>query len=171
MKKTAASLILFTKIPHRGLVAILNKRGSFNYESFKPESYPGFYEPTISGGIESQEHLIEGLLREAEEEMGSEATKLITHYASQLHHVAHRETEKISAYTYALFIPHLPLAILKPSRSSAGIRPITEKETKEIKGILSGEYDKRLPPPDGQLWMLSDSLEGLKRAFELYKHL
>lgn len=169
-KKTAVSLILFTKLPHHGLVAILNKRGDFDFEDFEPETYPHIYEATAGGAVDSQEHLIEGLLREVAEEMGGATAKHIKHYAASMQIVARHENEKINAYTYALFIPHFPLALLKPHRSSAGIRTISVHDLGKIKSISSiPDYNKKLPPPDGHPWMLADQLEGLKRGFALYK--
>ncbi len=169
MQKTAAGLIIFTKIPHKGLVAILNRRGEFDYEKFKPEKYQNLYEVTAGGGIDSGEHLIEGLLREVEEELGTAAAKLVKHYAAQFHTVAYTTDHK-AVYTYAVFIPHFPLTLLKPHRSSAGIRIVTTHDIPKLKAHLITN-DRKGPADDGEIWMFPDQLEGLKRGFELYKHL
>jgi 8-oxo-dGTP pyrophosphatase MutT (NUDIX family) len=169
MQKTAAGLILFTKIPRKGLTAVLSRRGTFDYEKFKPEKYQNLYEVTAGGGIESGEHLIEGLLREVEEELGTATAKLIKHYASQFHTVAYTTDHK-AVYTYAVFIPHFPLKILKPHRSSAGTLLITKSDIPKLKGHpMNG--DRKGPENDGRIWMFPDQLEGLKRGFKLYEHL
>jgi 8-oxo-dGTP pyrophosphatase MutT (NUDIX family) len=177
MNKTAAGLIIFTKIPKKGLVAILSRRGEFDYEEFKPQNYPNLYEVTAGGGIESGEHLIEGLLREAEEELGSATAKLIRHYAAQLQNVGFYERtistsgKTISIYTYAVFIPHFPVKLIKPQRSSAGIKIISAKELPSIRPFPYEKKKEGAPKDDGVIWMLPDYLEGIKKGFELYKHL
>ena len=177
MQKTAAGLIIFTKLPHKGLVAILSRRGEFDYEHFKPQNYPNLYEVTAGGGIESGEHLIEGLLREVEEELGSAAAKLIHHYATQFQNVGFHERtistdgNIISIYTYTVFIPHFPLKLIKPHRSSAGVRTIGAKEVTDIKPFPYEKKKEGAPKDDQTVWMLADYLSGLKKGFDLYKHL
>lgn len=175
MRKTAAGLILFTKDPHKGLIAILSRRGEFDYEKFRPEKYQNLYDVTAAGGIESGEHLIEGVMREVGEELGSATAKLIKHYASQFHVVAHAEHDypnyAVTIYTYAVYIPHFPLPILKPHRSSAGLRSVTIKEMTHIKAFTRNDEKKGPAKDDPTVWMHSDQLEGLKKGFELFKHL
>lgn len=177
MKKTAAGLILFTKIPHKGLVAVLSRRGEFDYENFKPQNYPNLYEATAAGGINSGEQLIEGLLREVEEELGTATAKLIRHYAVQFQSVNYSERTistdgaTISIYTYAVFIPHFPIKLIKPHRSSSGIKAIGIKNLPEIKTFPYEKKKEGAPKDDSSIWMLPDYLDGLKKGFELYKHL
>lgn len=177
MQKTAAGLILFTKVPHKGLVAILSRRGEFDYEKFKPQNYSNLFEVTAGGGIESGEHLNEGLLREVEEELGGSAAKLIRNYTNQFQSVGFNERTIstdgaiIAIYTYAVFIPHFPLNLIKPHRSSSEIKIITLKELPQIKPFPYENKKKGAPRDDKTIWMLPDYLEGLKKGFELYKHL
>jgi NUDIX domain len=172
MKKTAAGLILFTKDPHKGLVAVLSRRGEFDYEEFKPEVYENLYEASAGGAIESGEHLIQGLLREVEEELGGAAAKLIKHYTTQFHTVAYQEHNyadyQIAMYTYAVYIPHLPLTILKPHRSSVGLRLITAREVPDIQPIIRNNGRKGPAKDDPIMRMFPDQLEGLKKGFQLF---
>lgn len=167
MKKTAAGLILFTKDPHKGLVAVLSRRGEFDYEKFKPEKYQNLYEVTAGGGIESGEHLIEGLLREIKEELGTAAAKLIQHYATQFHTIAYTEDYK-AVYTYAVYIPHFPLNILKPHRSSAGILTVSERDLPTLKAFPINHERQGPSREDKTRWMFPDQLEGLKKGFQLF---
>lgn len=171
MKKTAAGLIIFTKLPHQGLVAVLSRRGEFDYEKFKPEHYPHVYEVTAGGDIHQGEHLVEGLMREVEEELGSAVAKLIHHYAANLHHVAHEENERIITYTYAIYVPHFPLAIIKPHRSSGGIKIISIKDLPNLKGFVPDSTKAGKPKEDEAIWIFADQMEGVKKGFDLYKHL
>jgi|GEM_PF-2525188 len=177
MKKTAAGLILFTKIPHKGLVAISSRRGEFDYDEFKPQSYANLYEATAAGGIDSGEQLMDGLLREVEEELGTAATRLIAQYAPQFQSVGFNErtrttgTDTVSVYTYAVYIPHFPLRLIKPHRSSSGIKFINAEELARTKVFPYEDKLKGAPQNDGSIWMLPDYLEGLKKGFALYSHL
>ncbi len=168
MKRIAAGLILFTKDPRKGLVAVLSKRGHFDYEKFKPEKFPGLYELTASGGIHSGEHLIDGLLREVEEELGNAAAKLIVRYEQQFHQVAHYERGDLIVYNYAVYIPHFPLVVIHPHRSSDGILVVSAAAAKKIKA-LDRAHGKQTPMPDDKtIWMFPDQLEGLKKGFTLF---
>jgi hypothetical protein len=175
MQKTAAGLILFTKIPHKGLVAVLSRRGEFDYEEFKPQNYANLYEVTAAGGIDSGEHLIEGLLREVEEELGTATAKLIRHYATQLHNVSFNERVRINGggtiavYTYAVYIPHFPLKLIKPHRSSSGLKLITAKDITSIKAFPYEKKHEGALKDDGTIWMLADYLDAIKKGFQLFK--
>ncbi|MDO8601771.1 MAG: NUDIX domain-containing protein [bacterium] len=167
MLKVAAGLFLFTKDPHKGLVAVLSKRGTFDYEKFRPEKYQNLYEATAGGGINSGEHLIEGLLREIEEELGTATAKLIRHYAAKFQNVSYTEDQK-AVYTYAVYIPHFPLKILKPHRSSAGILLVSAKDIVKLKPFPKNN-DRRGPSQDDDTqWMFPDQLEGLKKGFQIF---
>ncbi len=167
MKKIAAGLFLFTKDPHKGLVAVLSKRGTFDYEKFKPEKYQHLYEVTAGGGIASGEHLIEGLLREVEEELGVPAAKLIKRYTTQFHNVAYIEDQK-AVYTYAVYIPHFPLKILKPHRSSGGLMIVSKADLPHLKPFPKNHGRTGPNHDDGTKWMFADQLAGLKRAFVMF---
>lgn len=63
-------LIVFTETEDRGLVAVLQRRGTYDFENWHPESYPGGYQLTVWGGVKKNEIPIMAFWREILEELG-----------------------------------------------------------------------------------------------------
>lgn len=68
-----------TQVPQKDgqnkLMAILQERGSWDFEKMLPESFPGCFQLTFCGGVEEGETFEQALVRESTEELGKNFTE------------------------------------------------------------------------------------------------
>jgi hypothetical protein len=100
--------------------------------------------------------------------MGLAAAKIVRRYGSQLQCLGRYETEEKNVYTYVLFVPHFPLTVLKPHRSSDGLKLVTTKEVPHFKALPRDHARDSQMPDDKTTWMFPDQLEALKKGFKLF---
>ncbi|MCK5060051.1 MAG: NUDIX domain-containing protein [Candidatus Pacebacteria bacterium] len=153
----SAGLIIITQLPScKGNVAILHRRGILN-EKLTPQSWPGGYQVTATGKIETGETSDNALERETVEELGKEFSLSIP---SEMMRVFRSDIRII----YAVWISPENLPQVSLSLASGGLVPITRKMIPQIKNLLM--FDKKKGVQDGNvIAMFPDEKEALKWAF------
>jgi hypothetical protein len=164
--KRAAGLIVFTHLPGKGLVAILQKRGEFNDETMLPESFPGGCQLTVWGSVKDDEDYAAALNREIGEETGWVwlADFLIARNEGKAIHLEEPSSSG-AASVWAAYFPAEKIKQLRLSAASGGIVLLEEKDLVRIHD-LKRDFDRSEGVPmRGTIAMFSDSREMLAKGF------
>ena len=188
-KKRSVGLILIIDVPGYGRVAVLQKRGEFNHETMKPESWPGACQVTVHGGRNDGDSYPYGtLLRETGEELSEDFLDALYVYCfgeevdldnppeldfkEITTEVAAVDTDTQEARTYAMYVsdPGV-LKSIRLNASSGGLRLVTEFQI-ECAHSLEDGFNKY----DGVrvrdfIAMFPDELDAIKKAFALFRHI
>ncbi|MDP2696371.1 MAG: NUDIX hydrolase [bacterium] len=162
-KKRSVGIILFTYI-NGELHAILQKRGTFNFETMSPESYPGGCQGTAFGGVNPKETYEQGLKREMCEELGASINRLLK--TITLKKVFRFRAGDRTVMTYAAIIPQSWISKIRLGAQSGGIALVNScSSIKNLRDFSreQGVTDQRI------VAMFPDALEALKEVFNLFK--
>ncbi len=163
------SVGLLLMIDHKelGLCALLQKRGEYNFEEAKPESWPGACQVTVHGKLKPDEDATRGLIREVQEKLGTYCLDraIGKDVATSLLRLKITEGEIVT--TYAARVPANKVLRFRLSPSSGGLIILPEDKVRGIEEIdTSSESLKRKGiGPRQCVVMFSDELECLKVAF------
>lgn len=172
--KRSVGLLVFTHLPEKGLVAILQKRGKFNDETMLPESYPGGCQLTVWGSAKDNENYDEALNREIGEEAGWVWTADFLTARHQGQRVAHLEDPVASGGNASVWAAYLPAENIKHLRLGAatgGITLVTEEELPLIQNLKTDYTRERGVQNTEIIAMFDDSKEILKKGFAWAKTL
>jgi len=152
-----------------GLMAVLQKRGKYNFEERKRESWPGGCQVTTHGKLQEEEDFKTALFREAAEELGEAAARLIRERANELVEVFHLSEKGKEVVTFALQFDFSFVQQIRLGPSTGGLQ-LVEKNIvyREAGGIQDLRF---LDREDGAresktIAMFPDELAALKVAFE-----
>jgi 8-oxo-dGTP pyrophosphatase MutT (NUDIX family) len=160
-KKRSVGLVILTKIEDLGWVAMLQRRGEFDLEKMKPQSFPGAYQVTVHGGCKLEEDDIQALTREIKEELGEEFYKTLD--LNKVVEISIKETFDKVISTFGIVIPQ---EFLKRIPSAVGLKPVNEREADNI--IPLHEADKKLGITDNRVTaMFKDEITAVKVVFRL----
>ncbi len=166
--KRSVGLIVFMHLPPFGLVAILQKRGKFNDETMRPESYPGGCQTTVWGSAKDGESLDEALNREINEEAGRRWRVSFRFARLGKRRAIHLENPAISGgnvSVWAIYLSAEKIKTLRLSPATGGIIPITEEQLPFILD-LNANYTRDAGVRNAEIIaMFADSKEILKRGF------
>ena len=164
--KRGVGLLIFTDLPGRGLVAMLQVRGLYDPEEKKPQSFPGTCQVTCHGGLEGDESAMDGLFRECGQELGQAAAQFLFTLKPSLQELTHLTTDKKDMITFGLHIPDPSFLTLIPGSGTAGYRYVTHDH--EIVDITTGHRDKGVT--DLTLTaMFQDENDALMKGFSLFR--
>ncbi|MDD4289963.1 MAG: NUDIX domain-containing protein [Patescibacteria group bacterium] len=158
MKKSVGLIIyvFFNDVLH----AILQKRGEFNVEKMKSETWPGACQVSVHGGLQNEENFEQALLREANEEMPG----LIIDF-SRLDELCHETSETKDTITYG-FVSEKNLDELLLSFNlhscTGGLKIITADNLSSIQTLNDNDKSGII---DGSIKMFSDEIRALKEGF------
>lgn len=177
MKKTSVGLVVLTDVPSMGgLVAVLQVRGEFNHEKMGPESYPRACQITVAGKCKEGEALLNGLLREAKEELGEKIAKLVEYrwHAGAILELGRVETDEKLVVNFGVRVPCMDLfgcedtglpSSVQLHPSTGGVRLITSDKVESIMNIK--QFDKNDGVNDSSVTaMFPDEKEAVRLAFE-----
>lgn len=139
----SVGLVVLVNMPDLGLVALLQRRGKRNYEEGgKRESWPGGCQVTVHGKLKAEDEnsFLAALVREAKEELGPVAAKMILDQAAVsgcLVQVYQLNEEKKQVVTYALRMDPAFIKQIRFSPSTGGLELISRKEAKGIMNLRS----------------------------------
>ena len=188
-KKRSVGLVMLTDVPGYGRVAVLQKRGEFNHETMKPESWRGACQVTVHGGFnEGDGYPFGTLLRETGEELSEDFLDALYVYCfgeevdldnppeldfgKITTEVAVVDTDAQEARTYAMYIddPNVLMSI-RLNASSGGLRLATEYQIECAHSLKDG-FNKDDGVRDRDLIaMFPDELDAVKKAFALFRHI
>lgn len=169
--KRSVGLIVVTEVDGFGRVAVLQRRGEFNHETMKPESYPGGCQVTAHGGVEEGESFSQALNREIVEEL-SENFYMITRSnmagAEGVQELVHLEGADQEVITYGVKLPVYFLSGIRLSPSSGGLVLLAEPEVEKVKNLK--DFDRSEGVRDRKvIAMFPDAKEAVIRALAVLK--
>ena len=149
------------------LMAVLQRRGRFNTEKMKPESYPGCCQVTCHGGLEEGEDFDLGLINELSEELGQEFAQNYSHgFHGQI--VSEVRTAEKEVITFGALMPIDSLKAVRLGPDSGGLDLISESEAKGATVEIKPEYKADGPPKSWMVAMFPDEIEAVRKAFEVF---
>ena len=154
------------------LMAVLQRRGTFNTEKMKPESYPGCCQVSVHGGVEEGESFDQAFIREVEEEFGKDFANCLRCLPNKagVEILIHEETTEKEIFTYGALIPVGWLKMIRLGADSGGLDYITRTMVDyivPITRVFDKEVKEKGPPADNQMMFL-DEIEAVKKAFEIF---
>ncbi len=175
--KKSVGLVVMVKMPQEDgsevLMAVLQRRGTFNTEKMKPESYPGCCQVTCHGGLEEGESFDAALIREVEEELGTDLAKCLRCLPNKagVEILVHKETTEKEIITYGALIPVGWLKMIRLGPDSGGLAYMTARQMSVENPDLyeTPEVMKRLGPNHRRtIAMFQDEIEAVRTAFEVF---
>lgn len=169
-KETSVGLIVLTGIPEMGVVAVLQRRGEFDHEKMKRESYPGACQVTCYGKMKEKDwgDPISALQREADEELGSGVFSLF--FRDHLEELVRVETEKKSVITFGVLCMDGEelLSTIRLNASSGGLSFLKREDVGRIEDLTTynkeeGVIDRRV------IAMFPGETKAVQLAFEKLK--
>lgn len=156
MFKKAVGLFVFTVIG-TDVVAVCQRRGSFNFKDMKQESWAGLLQPTCHGKLEEGEEYLDALWREVEEELGDSGF-LPDENGRGLVVLVDGVVK-----TYAAMVDPSLIATMQLHSSTGGFRLVSYGDISIIRSALP-EYRLNGVPPLIDA-MFDDDYEALKEGF------
>ncbi len=171
--KKSVGLLLMVRMADGGIRAILQRRGWWNHETEKEESWRGSYQPTAHGGMEQNEIIdVAIILREVAEEIGEVvALQLAISIANEnkLELLAETRNDEVWVTTYGIIMPMEIIGKIRLGPSSGGIRPISTDEVRSIQSIEAGGYRKDDTLPENRVIVMFDhNIRAVKQAFTVF---
>lgn len=160
--KRSVGLVFLTEL-NGNKMCVLHKRGLFNFEEMKPESFPCGCQVTCHGGLEDDEDFFEGLRRESREELGDDMSSLVWSHRQVLVELSHLDTGGKEVVTYGLKVIASTLKMITLGPSSGGL--LLLKEGDEILDLRS--FPKETGVRDNSVAMFPDEAEAVRNAFKL----
>lgn len=165
-QRKSAGLLLMTKVPDLGLCAVLQRRGEWDFEKNKYESWPGGCQITVHGKLEEGELFATGLWREVKEELGiwlfgKLNDDCIELQQSIVDYLVIYEDYKV--ITFMLFVNYDLLKLIRLHPSSGGLRFLPQSHVDSIKPMQ--EFAKNIFITEAA--MFSDEIKAVRKAFEL----
>jgi len=159
--KRSVGIIVITKLPGGEFAAVLQRRGVFNFEKMKRESFPGCCQVTAHGGLKEGEDFQQGLVRESVEELGPDFSIQI----KGLQKLSHDETTEKEVITYGTFVTWERIRQIRLSPESGGIDILPQSELGTLVEITKDMKETGCPPSIRALF--PDEIEAIKKAFDL----
>lgn len=166
--KQSVGLVVVTEVAGLGRVAVLQRRGEFNHETTKPESYPGGCQVTVHGGVEEMESFEQALLREAEEELGEGFVRAWQASGQGMQEMNRLEEDSRQVITYGVKLPAEVIWKIRLGPSSGGLVFLPEAKVWEIKDLNNYKRDGGVHMRE-VVAMFPDSRDAVERALMLLK--
>jgi len=167
--KLSVGLVVMTLVPDesgRGVpAAVLQRRGMWNMEKNKPESYQGCCQVTAHGKLEGEEDPIRGIRREVCEELGERFLLFLDTAPKVVTLIDHKEDEK-RVVTFGVFMNYNTLKEIRLGPDSGGLDIIKVSEVQGLSKIEKHMKETGCPPVVRALF--EDEIEAIKKAFEIF---
>ena len=149
-------------------VAVLQRRGEFNHETMKPESYPGGCQVTAHGGVEETESFEQALLREVEEELGEDFVREWQSSGREIQELVRMEETGRKVRTYGIKLPADIIGKIRLGPSSGGLVLLPESEVVNIQNLKDlnrneGVRDRKV------IAMFPDARDAVRKALAILK--
>ena len=166
-KKRSVGLVILTKIPVMGLVAVLQRRGKFNHEKdWGAESFPGACQVTAHGKLEGAESFVEGLHRELAEELGTPFREGVFNETEGIIRLVDDITLEKEVVTYGIVVKPETLNLARFGPSTGGFDFVTRDGAGNIRNLK--EFSKTDGVTDLKtIAMFPDEIEAVQKAFEV----
>ncbi|MEK7555145.1 MAG: NUDIX domain-containing protein [Patescibacteria group bacterium] len=167
-KRTSVGLVVITNLPGMGTVAVLQRRGIWNFEKGKLESWPGGCQVTAHGGVEEGEDPLRTLQREVGEELGDAMRSVLFEDDPKLRpliEVDRHEGEKEDVITYAVKVePDVFKKYVRLSPDSGGLSFVAPEGVADIQDLRT--FDKAIGVTDLRtIAMFEDEKRAVATAF------
>ena len=139
--KRSVGLVVITEVAGLGRVAVLQRRGEFNHETMKPESYPGGCQVTAHGGVEETESFEQALLREVEEELGEDFVREWQSSGREIEELVRMEETGREVRTYGIKLPADIIGKIRLGPSSGGLVLLSGNKATRIKNLKNYPKD------------------------------
>ena len=134
----SVGIIVLTRIPEMGLVAILRERGWINPKKADyRESWPGGCQVTAHGKLQEDDDFYDALFREITEELGEDASGRIRDHANELVEVFRLQKENKNVVTYAIKLEPSFIEDIRLGPESGAIRLVRPEEANSIIDLFS----------------------------------
>lgn len=166
--KRFVGLVVVTEVDGLGRVAVLQRRGEFNHETMKPESYPGGCQVTAHGGVEEGEDFEQALLREAEEELGNGFVRAWQSSGQGMQEMVRLEENGRQVRTYGVKLSAEVLGQIRLGPSSGGLVLLPEAKAPEIKNLKDYKKDGGVHMRE-VIAMFPDARDAVRKALLILK--
>jgi len=161
-KKRAAGVVIYAVV-NRALVAVLPRRASYDPEkNMAPQSFAGALQVTAHGGVKESEDVIDGLRREAREEIGIGGNIFCKKNMEVLSIVNKPEKEVI---TYGLVVP---IEFVKNVRFSLATDGYVLLRREQVSEIIPLNTNDKPGVPHEFLAMFQDEIDAISKGFEIF---
>lgn len=168
--KKSVGLVILVEMPNRGLVAILQRRGPYNFEEGETESWSGGCQVTTHGTLEEKEAFKTALFREAAEELGEDAMRLIYKHSDDLVEAFHLNVEDKEVITYAVKMDFAFIKEIRLGPSTGGLELVSRNEVSDIAEDLRLFSRDDGVQDNATIAMFPDEKAAVLKAFELFSH-
>ncbi len=172
--KKSVGLVVLTEIPNengeKALAVVLQRRGMWNMEKMRSESFPCCCQVTVHGGLENKETFHEALIRESYEELGDKFGSLLQNTAIKLIEVAHKSTTEKEVVTFGTFIDIETIKMIRLLPDSGGLDIIEQSKIEKDDGLIEITEEMRESgcPPKMRA-MRDDEILAVRKVFEIIK--
>ncbi len=171
--KRSVGLIIITSLPseagNRIPAVVLQRRGRWNMEKMKPESYPRCCQATAHGKLEEGENVAVGLLRESREELGR-AFMVRWVWFEKMAFLTEYEEGENQVTIFGLFLKLECLKEIRLLPESGGLDIVPMSEVLAPGGLVEITEEMKVDGcPYNVRAMFPGSIAAVKKAFEEVK--
>lgn len=164
-KKRSVGLVLTSRHPKLGVFALLSRRGTFNWETMEAETFPGACQVTCHGGLEGEEDFGQALLREVEQELGSQFANAFRLHEGELWRVGYKDDDRAEVLTEALFVDFELIEMIFAERGMVNFLPCTAEQARNMR-TLHPKDDKAKGVTDHRIAMFQDEMKAVVNALD-----
>ena len=173
-KEKIVGLQIFTNLLDKGKVAILQRRGTYDFEKMKDETWPGGFQITAIGrATDPKEFFLNVLYDEVKGELGQYIADIVIAEKNKLGDqklfdgiVVRGDTEKeVKIYGFGLRWPEVKKHF-KLHVSTGGLGYVAEANVSKIKNLL--DFDKEKGVPDLRtIAMFPEEKEAVEKGLQI----
>jgi 8-oxo-dGTP pyrophosphatase MutT (NUDIX family) len=165
----STGIVLLTDLGDGIMRAILQKRGEYDFEKMRPESWPGGTQVTVNGGIDESEEPLQALIREVSEELGR---TFVPHIHDLIDSgnlkelIRYDDGQGFFRIFYGGVIDKKCLKDLALAPATGGLIFITKEEIPTLKNIRDFDRTKGISDRTTHA-LFPEDIEAVKKAFDV----
>lgn len=168
MADRSSGMVVKSVHPNLGLFALLSRRGTFNWEKVKPESFAYACQVTCHGKLEGDEDFREALFREVFQELGPKFAEYLRQHEGEMEDVSPSPEvdQPATVVTQSIFVEYDVIEkTIFADRGMVNFVPCTVEDARNIR-VLDGEKDRKNPVTDVHIAMFADEMVSVIQALD-----
>lgn len=168
--KRSVGLIVLAEFQVDGITAIraiLQKRGKYDYEKKRPESYPNCLQVTSHGNLLEGESFYDGLVRRVRQELGERFSReIMTEGLLSVRMVQEEIGDDKNIQTFGCLVEETVIEMIRLHASSGGLIQVSKEDVEKLTPISTTMKEGGLEHHSITA-LLQDEINAVQAAFKI----